>query len=357
MSGKIFNPLLLLIARLTDPELARSVQFLKAENKILKSKLPRQVRTTPAERRTLLKLAAPLGSAIKALLSIVSHRTFLRWKAAEKGDCAKQKKTDRTPGRKRTPEEIREIVIRLAKENGWGYTRILGELKKLRIKVCRNTVKNILKEGGFDLGPKRGEGTWDEFMKIHRSSLWACDMISQKVWTLTGRVEYFILFFVEVATRRVKILGASAHPNAEWVAQMARNIQMWWDENGLKPSYILKDWDTRFTAQFDGILESIGATVKKVARRSPNLNPHAEAWAGTFRRECLDKFIVLGERHLDYICGQYERYFNSVRPHSGLDNEPVGVMDPAPPEFTEKKNGVVCEAWLGGLLRHYRRAA
>ena len=307
MSGKVFKPLLHLIALMTESKLARSLQLAKAENEILRSKLPKQIRTTPAERRRLLKLAEPLGSAVRDLLTIVSYRTFLRWKADE-GKTGKRKRTDRKPGRKRTPEEIREIVVRLAKENGWGYTRILGELKKLRITVCRNTVKNILKEDGFDLGPKRGEGTWDEFMRIHRSSLWACDMISQKVWTMTGRVEYFILFFVEVATRRVKILGASAHPNAEWVAQMARNVRMWWEENGLKPSYILKDWDTRFTAQFDGILESIGATVKKVARRSPNLNPHCEAWVGSFRRECLGKFVVLGEKHLDHICRQYEVY-------------------------------------------------
>ena len=97
--------------------------------------------------------------------------------------------------------------------------------------------------------------------------------------------------------------------------------------------------------------------MKKVARRSPNLNPHAEAWVGSFRRECLDKFVVLGEKHLDHICRQYEVYHNSVRPRSALDNEPVGVIAPAPPEFTEEKDGVVCEAWLGGLLRHYRRAA
>ena len=86
----------------------------------------------------------------------------------------------------------------MARENGWGYTRILGELKKLRIRnICRNTVKNILKEHGFDLGPKRGYGTWDEFLKIHLKTLWACDVASKEVWTLKGKVQHFILFFIE----------------------------------------------------------------------------------------------------------------------------------------------------------------
>ena len=74
-------------------------------------------------------------------------------------------------------------MVRTAREDGWGYTRILGELKKLRItSICRNTVKNILKENGFDLGPKRGYGTWDEFLNIHLRTLWACDIISKEVW-------------------------------------------------------------------------------------------------------------------------------------------------------------------------------
>jgi len=263
----------------------------------------------------------------------------------------------RKRGRPRKPEEIRRLVVRMASENGWGYTRILGELKKLRItSICRNTVKNILKEHGFDLGPKRGEGTWDEFLKMHLKTLWACDFLTKEVWTLHGKVTYYILFFIEVATRRIHIAGMTPNPTGEWTAQMARNVRMWWEELGKKPSYILKDWDTKFTAQFDAILESTGGTVKRISRQAPNMNPFCEAWIGSFKRECLDKFIVFGEAHLQHIAETYVAYHNSVRPHSGLDNEVVGDERPTP-EAVEEKNGVVCESWLGGLLRHYRRAA
>ena len=141
------------------------------------------------------------------------------------------------------------------------------------------------------------------------------------------------------------------------MAEIELPLRMWWEERGVTPSYIIKDADTRFTAQFDGILESVGATVKKISRKSPNLNPYAEAWVSTFKRECLDKFVVFGESRLEHICRTYERYYNSVRPHSSLDNEPVGVEKMPSPESVEEKDGVICDVWLGGLLRSYRRAA
>ncbi len=206
VTGKIFSPLLLLLAKLTESELLHTIQFLKAENEMLRSRLPRSVRTTPAERSRLLKLTEPLGNAVKELISIVTFRTFQRWRSDAKKTTRKPKKRKR--GRPRKPEEIRQLVVRMAREDGWGYTRILGELRKLRItSICRNTVKNILKEHGFDLGPKRGEGTWDEFLKMHLKTLWACDFLTKEVWTLHGKVTYYILFFIEVATRRIHIAG------------------------------------------------------------------------------------------------------------------------------------------------------
>ena len=109
------------------------------------------------------------------------------------------------------------MVIRIARETGWGYTRILGELKKLGVPyMSRNTVKNILRAEGFDLGPDRGEGSWDAFLKIHWETLWACDFFTKDVWTATGRVTAYVLFFMELHTRRVHIAGVTAHPDGEW---------------------------------------------------------------------------------------------------------------------------------------------
>src|SRR5690606_6766233 len=128
--SRIFHPLLYLLACATRQELARQVQFLKTENEILRARLPKKITTTPEERRKLVKAGKQLGSAIKELISIVTPATFKRWLNAEEKK-PKCEKSERKPGRPRTPDEIRELVVKLATETGWGYTRILGELKKL----------------------------------------------------------------------------------------------------------------------------------------------------------------------------------------------------------------------------------
>jgi putative transposase len=110
----------------------------------------------------------------------------------------------------------------LAKDNGWGYTRILGELRKLNIRsVCRNTVKNILRENGIDTGPQRGFGTWDEFIKIHAATLWQCDFFTKRIVTPKGLRDAFVLVFLHVQTRRVLVTPATQHPGEAWVTEQA----------------------------------------------------------------------------------------------------------------------------------------
>ena len=131
-----------------------------------------QIRTTPAERSRLLEYGKRLGDTIKELITIVTPRTFMRWVQAEDSKAPKRLKNG---GRPAISDTIRELVIRIARETGVGYSKILGELKKLGIhKISRTTVINILKEEGLDPGPNRGRGSWDEFLKIHAKTLWAC---------------------------------------------------------------------------------------------------------------------------------------------------------------------------------------
>jgi putative transposase len=165
------------------------VEYLKLENRLLRDRLPKRLRVTFQERRRLVKLGRPLGSAIRELVTIVTPRTFARsLKGSERGATAKRQ---RKPGRPRTPDEIREWVVRMAREMGCGYSRIVGELKKLGIRtITESTIKNILKEHGLDPGPKRREGAWIDFVKRHAATLYACDFFLKEVATLRGVVEF-----------------------------------------------------------------------------------------------------------------------------------------------------------------------
>ena len=126
------------------------------------------------------------------------------------------KNTERKPGRPKTAVDIRELVLRLAKENGWGYTRILGDLKKLGIgTVCRFDVVNIRKEAGLDPGPKRGAGIWDDFLTRHAATLWAADFLSFKSSTANGIVDLYLLFFIDIGSRRVIISNPTTSPNGK----------------------------------------------------------------------------------------------------------------------------------------------
>jgi len=347
--ARFFHPLILMLANLGKSELARHIQYLKAENEILRAKLPKRVTVTRAARRRLLKLGQKIGPAIKHLITIVTYRTFLRWVA---GDKAGRGPGNR--GRPRTDEEICEIIIRLAKENGWGYTRILGELKKLGIRrVSRSTVINVLKQHGLDPGPQRGEGSWDEFLKIHAKTLWACDFLSKKVWTKWGLAEFYILFFVHVGSRRVYVSGMTTHPDTAWVAQQAKNFGIHLAEQGQEATHLIHDRDKKFTAQFDAMLEAAGTEIRKPNPKSPNLNAFAERWAQSVQVECLDHFVVLGEDHLRHIVGEYVAYFNAERPHQAMDNYTLTRSAEEAPSEGE----ILCQERLGGLLRHYYRAA
>ena len=183
MTAKIFHPLLAMIASATNNELAKYVEYLKEENKILRARVPGQIHTTPEERSRLLKLGKVIGRAIEELITIVSPATFYRWVRDEKFGKGKPKNPK---GGQRKPKEIRELVIQIAKATGFGYTRIIGELRKLGIKkISRQTVRNILKEEGIEPGPERKNDCWNNFIERHAKTLWAVDFFSVK--TVTAR--------------------------------------------------------------------------------------------------------------------------------------------------------------------------
>ncbi len=362
---RLLQPLFALFAAATDSQLARMVEYLRAENRILRDRLPERLTVTARERARLVRLGTRMGPAIRDLITIVTPRAFARWAAAERGQKTTARPAARKPGRPRTPEDIRKLVLKIANENGWGYARVLGELKKLGIRtVSKTTVANILREAGLDPGPRRGPGTWDEFVRRHAATLWACDFLSVRGATLTGFVDLYLLFFVHVGTRRVTAAGVTARPDAAWVAQQARNASMAMADLGLPATHVLVDHDGKFTPGFDAVFEAEGAEVKRVGPAAPNLNAYAERWAQSLRAECLDHFLVLGEGHLRHLVQQYVEHFNAERPHQARGNVPLPdaeaaeAADAGEPAVLQLPGGEVrCRERLGGLLRHYHRAA
>jgi putative transposase len=123
-----------------------------------------------------------------------------------------------------------------------------------------------------------------------------------------------------------------------------------------KTDLALRDHDGKFSKEFDEVFENQGIEVKPVGPHVPNMNAHAERWVGSLRQEALDHFIVFGEAHLRHICETYVEFHNTHRPHQSLDNETLARDPPQPREAASAKK-VVCQEFLGGLLKHYSLAA
>jgi len=363
----LYHRLLLLIAGSTQKQLASQIRYLKIENEILRSKLPSRVYVTDRERNRLVKFGSKLGKALNELVTIVHPDTLRRW-IREAKKVRRRKPAKR--GRPRTQEEIRQLIIRLARENDWGYTRILGELRKLGVRaISRNTVKNILKANGLDPGPQRGAGTWDEFLKIHATTLWQCDFYAKKVLTIKGFRDLFLLVFLHVETRRVFIAPSTFHPNEAWMKEQAQAFLKHVKETGLDASIVMHDRDTKFTASFDRLLKSADLDVKKTAHCSPNTAAYVERFIQTLQQECLDYFIVFGPQHMDHLVSEMVTHYHQERPHQAKDNEPLITeaatvsrksgrrKKVAPPPDIVAATDIACRQRLGGLLKHYYRTA
>ena len=204
-----------------------AIDYLKEENRILRDQVGnKRLRLTNAHRRRLAQKAKVVGrAALKALACIVTPDTLLRWHReliAKKYDGSQQ----RRPGRPRSSREMQALIVRMAKDNPtWGYTRIRGALRNLGHRLGRNTIKRILKDHGIEPAPERGRGMpWDTFLKAHWGAIAAADFFSLEIITNAGLVRYFVLFVIDLKTRRVEVAGIIQQPYGEWMQQVARNL-------------------------------------------------------------------------------------------------------------------------------------
>jgi len=179
------------------------------------------------------------------------------------------------------------------------------------------------------------------------------------VLTPTGFRDLFVLVFLHVGTRRVFLSPATYHPNEAWVRQQAAAFVEHARRHKLGAEILMHDRDTKFTAGFDGVLKQAGLRPMKASFRAPNTVAFVERVVQTIKQECLDYFVVFGQRHMNYLCGQFVEHYHAERPHQGLANEL-----PTPPRRRRAREPDVvplaeigCRARLGGLLKHYYRRA
>jgi putative transposase len=301
----------------------------------------------PADRAFLAALARLLPPRRRQGL-IVTPQTVLRWHR----ELVRRKwaQPRRKPGRPAIDRQLRDLILRLARENPrWGYPRIAGELQKLGLRVSPSTVRRLLHGAGLEPAPRRSGPTWRDFLRQQAASMLACDFFT--VETISLR-RFYVLFFIELGNRRVHLAGCTTNPTGAWVTQQARNLGF----TGVfeRVRFLIHDRDSKFTAAFDEIFRGEGIKIIHTPIRAPQANAYAERFVRTVRAECLDWLLILGRRHLERTLRIYTTHYNRERPHRALALLPP---DPAIAANPPLAGEIERHARLGGLIHEYHRVA
>jgi transposase InsO family protein len=276
---------------------------------------------------------------------MVTPATVLRWHRA----VVRRRWTYPKLGRPPIGDEVRELVVRLARDNPrWGDPRIVGELRHLGITISPSTVQRILRHAGLGPAPRRAGPTWSTFLRSQARGVLACDFFT--VETLWLR-RLYVLFFLELGSRRVHLAGITANPNGAWVVQQARNLSM--DGDLTQIEILIRDRDTKFTQIFDHVFNAEGVRVIRTPVRAPKANAFAERFVRTVRQECLDWTMIRGRRQLGAVLEEYVEHYNRHRPHRGLDLAPPEPVPRAAP----RHGPVIRRPILGGVINEYDRRA
>lgn len=236
--------------------------------------------------------------ALAEICSIVTPETILRWHrslVAQKWDYSNCRKK---AGRPSTDKETVELLVRMAKENPtWGYNRIQGALANLGHEMSDTAIGNILKGHGIEPAPERKrQTTWKSFIKAHWDVLAAIDFTTIEVWTKSGLYTFYLLFVMELSTRRVRFAGCTRNPDEEWILQVGQNLTD--SEDGFLKGkrYLLMDRETKYSEAFRSMMKGSDVEPVRFPPKSPNLNAQIERFVRSIKEECLERLILFGRK-------------------------------------------------------------
>src|SRR5438477_109980 len=235
------------------------IEYLQEENRVLKERLGgKRLRFTDAERRRLARKARALGrKVLNELETLVTPDMLLRW---------------------------------------------------------YRSIASILKENGIEPALERdAHPRWSTFLKAHWECLTATDFLSVEVYTIKGLVTYYILFFIDIASRSVHIAGITPHPDNRWIKQIARNVTDPEDGFLRGTRHLILDRDTKYADEFRSAIVREGIDLTRLPPRSPNLNAFAERFVRSIKSECLNRMIFFGQAALQHAIAHYMAHYHTER--------------------------------------------
>jgi transposase InsO family protein len=329
-----------------------AVAYLVEENRILRGHVRGRIRLTDDERRRLAVHGQRLGRRrLGEVATIVTPDTILRWHrqlVVRKWTYAR-----RRGGRPGVLAEIRRLVLQMAEDNPtWGYTRIVGALKNVGHRVSRSTIARVLKAHGIPPVPERPT-SWQTFLRAHWNAIAGADFCTTEVWTWRGLVTYYTVFVIDLASRRVRILGSTPFPNDLFMRQVVRTLTAVQDGPVGPHQVLLCDRDTKWSAPVRTRLGEAGIRVVQTPYRAPNANAYAERFVRSIKGECLNRVIPIGDRHLRRMIAEYVEHYHRERNHQGLANELIEGVSTGAGNLGRIRR----RSRLDGLLNYYCRAA
>ena len=343
------------VRRLSDQEKDLEILVLRQQLSILQRKLNHPIKPSKIEKLTLAVLTNKFKQTtrqttnqLRDLIRIFQPDTVLRWHrelVRRKWSYPNKNKGGRPP----ISAEIESLVLRLARENSrCGYGKIVGELLKLGFKVSLTSVRNILNRHGILPAPVRnGSLGWRQLMNHYKDQILACDFFTVETAFLQT---IYVLFFIELGSRQVHFAGVTTQPHQIWVTQQARQLVWELSEREKPLRFLIHDNDRSFCHAFDAVFESEGCHVIPTPVKAPNANAFAERWIRSAREECLDLILIFNAAHLRRVLTEYIDYYNSARPHQGIQQRtPIPQVRPA-------SGTVQCRNILGGIIHDYYRS-